>query len=140
MPGQPRPPSTPGGPGLALLAGPMDNPTNDQPPVRPVVDVLYIEGCPNYPGAVALVQRVSAELGIDAQVRLQQISDPEVAIRARFVGSPTIRVDGRDIQPGAERQQDYVHACWLYQGRHSLRGLPEEDWLRQALRTAEARQ
>ena len=117
----------------------MANSTNDQPPVRPIVDVLYIEGCPNFTRAVALVERVSNELGIDGQVDLQPISDPEAAIRARFLGSPTIRVDGRDIEPGADRQQDYVHACRLYRGRHSLRGLPEEDWLRQALLTAEAR-
>jgi hypothetical protein len=51
----------------------------------------------------------------------------------------TIRVDGRDIEPGAERHQEYVHACRLYRVGHSLRGLPDEDWLRQALRTAEPR-
>jgi hypothetical protein len=117
----------------------MANSTNHQPPVRPIVDVLYIEGCPNYTRAVALVERVSNELGIDAQVHLQQINDPEAAIRARFLGSPTIRVDGRDIEPDADRQQDYVHACRLYQSQHSLRGLPDEHWRRQALRTAEAR-
>jgi hypothetical protein len=126
-------------PNLTRQGDAMDNPTNHQPPVRPVVDVLYIQGCPNYTGAVALVERVSNELGIDAQVRLQQISNPEAAIRARFLGSPTIRVDGRDIQPGAERQQEYVHGCRLYRVGHSLRGLPDEHWLRQALRAAEAR-
>jgi hypothetical protein len=47
-------------------------------------------------------------------------------------------VDGRDIEPGAEWQNEYVCACRLYRVGHSLRGLPDEDWLRQALRTAEA--
>lgn len=117
----------------------MANSTNDQPPVRPVVDVLYFEGCPNYTGAAALAERVSAELGIEAQVRLQQISDPEAAIRARFLGSPTIRVNGHDIEPDADRRDGYVHACRLYQGGHGLRGLPDEDWLRQALIAAQAR-
>jgi hypothetical protein len=51
----------------------------------------------------------------------------------------TIRVDGHDIEPGAEHQQEYVHACRLYRVSHSLRGLPDEDWLRQALLAAEAR-
>jgi hypothetical protein len=104
-----------------------------------VVDVLYFEVCPNYTGAGALAERVSNELGIDAQVRLQQISDPEAAIRARFLGSSTIRVNGHDIEPDADRRDDYVHACRLYPGEHGLRGLPDEDWLRQALIAAQAR-
>ena len=48
-------------------------------------------------------------------------------------------MNGRDIQPGAERNYEYVHGCRLYQGEHSLRGLPEEAWVRQALQNAQAR-
>ena len=44
-------------------------------------------------------------------------------------------MNGRDIGPGAEWNHEYVCACRLYQGEHSLRGLPEEAWLRQACRT-----
>jgi hypothetical protein len=113
-----------------------------QPPARPrpLVEVLTFPGCPNRDGAIAMAGRVCDHLGSAAEVRVIDIPDQAAAEQARFLGSPTIRVDGRDIEPGAERQQEYVHACRLYQGRHSLRGLPEEDWLRQALRTAEPRQ
>jgi hypothetical protein len=102
--------------------------------------VLTVAGCPNRDAAIALVQRVCAQLGSHVELRVVDIPDQQAAEHARFLGSPTIRVDGHDIEPGAEHQQEYVHACRLYRGRHSLRGLPEEDWLRQALRTAEARQ
>jgi hypothetical protein len=61
------------------------------------------------------------------------------AEQARFLGSPTIRVDGRDIEPGAERQEESVHACRLSGVGRNLRGLPDEDWLGQALLTPEAR-
>jgi hypothetical protein len=119
-------------------------PTNAarQPPTRPrpLVEVLTIPGCPNRHAAIALAARVRDQLGSAAEVRVIDIPDQPAAEQARFLGSPTIRVDGHDIEPGAEWQQEYVHACRLYRGRHSLRGLPEEDWLRQALRTAEARQ
>jgi hypothetical protein len=57
-----------------------------------------------------------------------------------LLGSPTIRVDGRDIEPGAQWQEEYVCACRLYQVEYGLRGLPDEDWLRQALLAAEGRQ
>jgi hypothetical protein len=64
-----------------------------------VVEVLYVEHCPNFPAALALVERVAAELGVDVEVRATMISDQAAAERARFVGSPTVRVDGRDVDP-----------------------------------------
>jgi len=112
-----------------------------QPPARPqpLVEVLTILDCPNRDGAISLAERVCDHLDSAAEVRVIDIADQPAAEQARFLGSPTIRVDGRDIEPGAERHEEYVHACRLYQVGHSLRGLPDEDWLRQALRTAEAR-
>jgi hypothetical protein len=112
-----------------------------QPPARrrPLVEVLTVDGCPNRDAAIALVERVGKQLASDAEVRVIEVPDQQAAEQTRFLGSPTIRVDGCDIEPGADRCQEFVHACRLYQGQHSLRGLPEEDWLRQALLTAEAR-
>jgi hypothetical protein len=104
---------------------------------RPVIQVLHVQDCPNYPQALALVQQVRAEVGIDAELRTTLITDQAAAEEARFLGSPTIRVNGRDIEPGAEWNFEFVHGCRLYQGEHSLRALPEDEWLRQALRNAE---
>jgi len=73
-----------------------------QPEHRPLVEVLYVRDCPNYAGALALVDRVRTELGIDAELRTSLIGDQAAAGRARFPGSPTIRVDGRDVEPGSE--------------------------------------
>ena len=67
------------------------------------------------------------------------IPDRQAAEQARFLGSPTIRVDGRDVEPDAELCVEYICSCRLYQGQHSLRGLPEEAWVRQALQDAQAR-
>jgi hypothetical protein len=106
---------------------------------RPVIEVLHVQDCPNYPRALALVQRVRAEEGIDAELRSTLITDQAAAEQACFLGSPTIRVNGRDIEPGAACNFEFVHGCRLYQSAHSLRALPEQDWLRQALRNAEPR-
>jgi hypothetical protein len=107
---------------------------------RPLIELLTTPNCPHRDAAIALAARVREQLGSAAELRVIGIPDQPAAERARFLGSPTIRVDGRDIEPGAEDQQEYVHPCRLYQHQHSLRGLPDEDWLRQALRSAEARQ
>jgi hypothetical protein len=68
-----------------------------------------------------------------------EIPDQQAAEQARFLGSPTIRVDGRDVEPDADRCVEYLCSCRLYQGEHSLRGLPKEAWVRQALQEAQAR-
>jgi hypothetical protein len=123
-----------------------------QPPARPrpLIEVLTFPDCPNevltFPdcpnrdAAIALAERVRAQLGSAAKVRMIDIADQPAAEQARFLSSPTIRVDGRDIEPGAEHQDEYVLACRLYRVGHRLRGLPDQNWLRQALLAAEARQ
>jgi hypothetical protein len=100
---------------------------------RPVIDVLYVEDCPNYAWTLALVQRVRAELGIDADLRTTLITDQAAAEQARFAGSPTVRVDGRDVEPGSEPAGEWTVACRLYRLKHRLAGQPAERWVRDAL-------
>ena len=105
---------------------------------RPLVELLTTPNCPHRDAALALVRSVCGELGGHAEVRVVEVADQRAAERARFLGSPTIRVDGHDVEPGAEWNFEYVHGCRLYRGEHSLRGLPQEGWLRQALQDAQA--
>ena len=100
----------------------------------PLVEVLYFNGCPNHPSAQALVERVSAEVGLGVELKLVNVLDPESAVRERFLGSPSIRVDGRDIEPGAEARTDYALACRVYRTEEGSSGQPDERWLRKALR------
>ena len=58
-------------------------------------------GCPNHEWALALVERIDRELGTVAEVGLVKIPDQATAERLRFLGSPTIRVDGVDVDPQA---------------------------------------
>lgn len=106
---------------------------------RPVIEVLYVGDCPHYPGTLALVERVRAELGIDTELRTSLIVDQVAAERARFPGSPTVRVDGRDVEPGSEPAAEYVVGCRLYRLEHRFAGQPEERWIREALLQAVGR-
>jgi hypothetical protein len=103
---------------------------------RPLIEVLYVRDCPHYAGALALVERVRAELGIDTELRTSLIGDQAAAERARFPGSPTIRVDGRDVEPGSEPSAEISVACRLYRHEHGLAGQPDERWVRDALLAA----
>ncbi|MDE3129549.1 MAG: hypothetical protein KGL16_00190 [Acidobacteriota bacterium] len=97
------------------------------------IEILYFAGCPNYLATVELVKRVAAETGQALDVRLVEVPDGEAAERKRFLGSPSVRVDGRDIEPGAQQRRDYVYACRIYRGASGISGQPDERWLRDAL-------
>ena len=107
--------------------------TTDQPGHRPVIEVLYVQDCPHYRGTLALVELVRTELGIDAELRTSLIVDQAAAEQARFPGSPTVRVDGRDVEPGSEPATEYIVGCRLYRLEHRFAGQPEARWIRQAL-------
>lgn len=100
---------------------------------RPLVELLYFDGCPNHAPAQALIERVSAEIGRSVELKLVNVADLDTAARERFLGSPSIRVDGRDIEPGADARTDYVLACRVYRTETSTSGQPDEHWLRDAL-------
>ena len=67
------------------------------------IELLYWDGCPSYPEALELLESVLAERGVDAQVEVHEVHSHEEAEALRFPGSPTILVDGRDVdQAGAD--------------------------------------
>jgi hypothetical protein len=101
----------------------------------PVVEILFFEGCPNHDNARELVERVSRELGVHPDVRLLKIETSEDARRFRFLGSPTIRVNGRDVEPGADDRQDFAQSCRVYRTGSGFGGQPDESWVRDALNT-----
>ena len=98
-----------------------------------MIEVLYVQDCPHCPAALALVERLRAELEIDTELRPSLILDQAAAERARFPGSPTVRVDGRDVEPGSELVTEYIVGCRLYRLEHRFAGQPEERWVREAL-------
>jgi hypothetical protein len=103
---------------------------------QPLVEVLTFAGCPHGEPALELVRRVVDESGVSATVRRVDIPDVETATAQRFLGSPTIRVDGRDIEPGVGERDEYVLSCRIYRTDKGLRGEPDERWLRDALTAA----
>jgi hypothetical protein len=97
------------------------------------IEVLTFDGCPNAMAARALVDRVVADLDVEAEVAPLRVPDVDAAERLRFLGSPTIRVNGRDIEPGAAERMDYGLACRVYATACGASNLPDEGSLRAAL-------
>ena len=101
------------------------------------VDVLYFEGCPNHEHARAAVERVAADLGVRPEIHLLEVPDARAALELRFLGSPSIRVDGRDVEPGADEREDFVLAGRVYRAEGGFTGQPEDGWIREALAEAQ---
>ena len=100
------------------------------------VEILYFDGCPNHEALLPRVQRLLASQSTPAELGLLRIVDDEAAQRQRFLGSPTVRVDGRDIEPDAEQRTDYGMKCRLYSTPTGPSGQPPERWLRAACQAA----
>ena len=72
-----------------------------------LVKVLYMEGCPATPPAVDLIRDVAAELGISVSLEQVLVENAKQAAALRFLGSPTVQVDGHDIEPEARDSLDF---------------------------------
>jgi hypothetical protein len=97
------------------------------------IEILYFDGCPNHDQLLEHLPRLLEREGIDAEITLHNVPDAEHAHRERFLGSPTIRVGGRDIDPGATDRSDYGLKCRIYQTPTGLSGLPPDQWILEAL-------
>ena len=96
------------------------------------IELLYFDRCPTYRPAQESLKQALSEEGIDARIQLLAVNTNEEAQRMRFPGSPTIRVNGRDLFPAPE-PQDGGLGCRMYTTPEGLRGTPTKEMLREAL-------
>ena len=101
------------------------------------VEVLYVAECPSHPAAVKLVKDVLASEGIVADIREVLVADERVATELGFYGSPTIRINGRDIAGEPREAQTFALSCRLYPGSKPTGVPPAEIIHRAVLETRE---
>jgi hypothetical protein len=80
------------------------------------VELLWWEGCPSTPEALGDLRRVLREEGVDVDIEMVEVQSDEDARRARFPGSPTIRIDGEDIVD-PEETEPFSLTCRVYRLR-----------------------
>jgi hypothetical protein len=99
----------------------------------PLIELLYVDDCPNHQLFLPHLRRLLDAVGIDSEVQLIEVSDDAAARRLRFLGSPTLRINGEDVDPTARHRQDYALQCRLYPGQAGTVGLPPDNWITDAL-------
>jgi hypothetical protein len=103
----------------------------------PDVELLWWAGCPSTDQAQADVEQALHDVGLsDAHVRRTEIATDEAASDRRFVGSPTILIDGVDVSP-PDPDEVVGLACRVYRRRDGgIAPTPDPADLREALRRA----
>lgn len=99
------------------------------------IELLWFSDCRNRLAARRMLEEVIAGLAPGTPIRDVDATDAATAERLRFLGSPTIRIDGVDVDPRFVDAGDYTARCRLYRTNAGLRGLPEAQWIENALRS-----
>jgi hypothetical protein len=100
------------------------------------VELLFWEGCPSHPRALADLREAMIEMGLDPDaIAVRDVRTHAEAERERFVGSPTIRIDGVDIEPSD--QEPFGLSCRVYHRRDGrISPTPDPADVREALTAA----
>ncbi len=96
------------------------------------VEVLYVAECPSHPAAVKLVRDVLNSEGVAAEIREVLVRDDSMATDLAFSGSPTIRINGRDVAGESPQAKAFALSCRLYPGSAEI-GLPPVEMVRRAI-------
>ena len=97
-----------------------------------VIEVFFVPGCPNHQAALDSLNNVLRAASITAAIREVAITDEAMARQLKFPGSPTVRIDGRDVESTPEESRGL--ACRLYSNGS---GVPSLESLRRAVAGAQ---
>ena len=96
------------------------------------VEVLYVAECPSHAAAVKLVREVLISEGVAAEIWELLVTDEVMAKDLAFSGSPTIRINGRDVAEDSSQAKAFALSCRLYLGSADS-GLPPVEIVRRAV-------
>jgi hypothetical protein len=100
------------------------------------IEVLYVPDCPNRAVALERLREVLLGEGFPKLVNEVPVTDAEMAQSLKFPGSPTIRINGQDVEPQTEKAAAFGLMCRLYADGT---GAPSEVKLRAAIEKARNR-
>ncbi|WP_422653413.1 DF family (seleno)protein [Edaphobacter sp.] len=88
------------------------------------IEVLYISNCPNRKPAVERVHDALSNAGTSAIIQEVEVGTSADAKAMRFLGSPTVRINGLDVEPEARAARHFGLGCRSYTESGHRSGLP----------------
>ena len=100
------------------------------------IEILYFQGCPNHVPAVDRVRAALADEGVTAEILQIEVNDTATAGYLGFLGSPTVRIDGTDIEGSETAPGPVGLSCRTYMYDGVREGVPPAEVIRRAVRIA----
>lgn len=101
------------------------------------IEFLYFDGCPNHEQALANLNTALDELGLKERVEVINVLGNDEAIATRFLGSPSIRINGKDLEHADEADTNYSMRCRRYKSASGVQGYPDSELITAALRSTQ---
>lgn len=100
---------------------------------RPRIEILHVDDCPNHDAFLPHLRDLLARHELVADIVTTRVGSDQDAQRLAFLGSPTVRINGRDVDPSAGTRTGYGMQCRLYRTHDGTTGTPPDDWIPVAL-------
>ena len=100
------------------------------------IEILTFEGCPNALAAEEAVQQAVLLEGVEATIDSVNVDTVEAAMQIRFLGSPTVRINGVDVDPASRPTIDCGLMCRTYRCGDEVLGAPSLEMIRKSIRLA----
>lgn len=110
---------------IGILQGEDDAP--------PTVELLFFADCPNHAVFLPHLQQLLDSYDISSPVQPIEVTDDKHAHQTRFLGSPSLRINGVDVEPGADSRNNYGLQCRIYDTPDGSSGTPSDAWILSAL-------
>jgi hypothetical protein len=98
------------------------------------LEVLILDGCPNGPETVERAHNAISEVATDTELHLIVVQTVEEARNLLFLGSPSVRIDGLDVEVSARGRSDFGLQCRVYAVSDRVVATPPMEWIAEALR------
>lgn len=99
-----------------------------------IVELFYFSGCPSHEQALRNLKEALESEGLPDAVDVIEVTSAADAVAKRFMGSPSLRIDGIDLEGPEADARGYGFGCRVYADGHALAGWPSVERIRRALR------
>ncbi len=100
------------------------------------IELYYFDDCPSYERARENLKEALRLERLAQEVEMVSVISEPDAQSKRFIGSPTIRINGMDIEAPEAEEKGYGYGCRIYAENGSSAGWPSVERIRQALQAA----
>ncbi len=101
------------------------------------LELLHFDGCPNHETALTNLKEVLSEAGIKDEIEIINIEKSEDVIKHRFLGSPSIRINNKDLEITEDGATEYSMRCRRYKNGDMMEGFPSKELIRMSLAKAQ---